>query len=186
MDRCVGVVKPHQVFEKNPSQHAADYRMIECSTGFEFLRSKDKRVECIRVDGTSDERPSVKEVQFLWTETHLTEEKVATCVTARYSGGSYLNRVELMNGCLAHAHSNLFIPCTLAGSNYTEEGLNEAKLYENLDLATDIYIDRVNGAPCGEATIELFKGSRDMHAKHLKDRRSDLVEIGRASCRERV
>ena len=32
------------------------------------------------------------------------------------SGGFYLNRVELQNGCLALGHANLFIPSTLGGS----------------------------------------------------------------------
>ena len=50
----------------------------------------DKPVDCIRVDGATDEGPSILEVQFLWTEVHLVEEKICTCLTARNSGGSYL------------------------------------------------------------------------------------------------
>ena len=45
----------------------------------------------------------------------LLRSKVATLVTTRSSGSSYLNRVELQNGCLSLAHSNTFIPSTLAG-----------------------------------------------------------------------
>ena len=30
-----------------------------------------------------------------------------------------------MNGCISKAHSNLFIPSTLTGSNKTEKGLDE-------------------------------------------------------------
>ncbi|CAB3977095.1 Chromatin modification-related YNG2 [Paramuricea clavata] len=175
IEQCAGVVKPHIAFEKNPSQHAADFRMVKTTADFEFLKSKEKPVDCIRVDGATDERPSVKEVQFLWTEVHLTEGKVYTSVTCRYSGGSFLNRVELMNGCLAHAHSNLFIPSTLSGFNLSENGLDDGKLLENLNLASDVYIDRVNGAPCGETTIKLFKGSKDKHAEYLKNRRPNLL-----------
>ena len=67
----------------------------------------------MRVDGAGDERPSHKEVAFLWAEKHLKQNHKLTCVTTRYSCGSYLNEVELMNGSLAVAHSNLYIPSTL-------------------------------------------------------------------------
>ena len=45
-------------------------------------------------------------------------------VTTRQSRGFYLNRVELLNGFLAVAHSNLFIPSTLGGAGYSEKGLD--------------------------------------------------------------
>lgn len=53
----------------------------------------------MRVDGAGEEGPSHKEVAFLWAEKHLKQNHKLTCVTNRYSGGSYLNEVELMNGC---------------------------------------------------------------------------------------
>ena len=84
--KCAGVVKPEFVFAKNPFQHAADFRMLKTTPEFEFLKSKEKPIDCIRVDGAIDERPSVKELQFLLTEVHLTEEKVFTSLTSRYSG----------------------------------------------------------------------------------------------------
>ena len=186
LEQCAGVVKPHYVFEKNPSQHAADFRMVKSSSEFEFLKSKERHVDCIRVDGALDECPSLKEVQFHWTEIHYTEDKVCSCVTSRYSGGSFLNGVELMNGCLARAHSNLFIPSTLTGSNFSENGLDETKLFENLDLATDVYIDRFDGAPCGETTIKLFKGSKDEHAEYLLSRRPNLLTFLHGSKKERT
>ena len=62
---------------------------------------------------------------FLWAEKHLKQNHKLTCVTTRHSGGSYLNKVELMNGCLAVAHSNLSIPSTLEGPVHT------AKLKKN-------------------------------------------------------
>ena len=161
------------MLDKNPAQHAADFRILESTP--ELRNSKEKPIDCIRVDGATGERPSVKEVQFLWTEVHLTEEKVCTSLTCRYSGGSFLNRVELMNGCLAHAHSNLFIPSTLSGSNLPENGLDNGKLLENLNLASYVYIDRVNGAPRGESTIKLFKGAKDENAKYLQGRRPNLL-----------
>ena len=64
-----------------------------------------KQIECIRVDGASDEGPAHEEVQFLWTERHFQKASYATLITARNSGSSYLNRVELQNGCLALAHA---------------------------------------------------------------------------------
>ena len=55
----------------------------------------NKQIDCIRVDGATDEGPSHEAVQFWWTLWHFTQENVATLVTTRSSGSSYLNRVEL-------------------------------------------------------------------------------------------
>lgn len=103
------------------------------------------------------------------------ENHYFTCVTSRHSGGSYLNAGELMNGCPAVAHSNLFIPSTLGGAVNTATGFDETQLKQNLDLASDVYISRVQGAPCGEAKIQLFKGACDEAAKSLVDRRNLLL-----------
>ena len=80
-----------------------------------------KPIESIRVDGATDEGPSHEEVQFWWTAHHLKRGNLVTLVTSRASGSSYLNRVELQNGCLALAHTNLFIPSTLGGSACDQE-----------------------------------------------------------------
>ena len=60
------------------------------------------------------------------------------------SGCSYLNCVELQNGCLALAHANLFIPSTLNGScmDTTTGEIDQEKLKANLQAATDVYIER--------------------------------------------
>jgi len=53
-----------------------------------------------------------------------------------------LNRVELQNGCLALAHTNLFIPSTLGGSVYNETSgeIDIEKVRKNLDMAASVYI----------------------------------------------
>ena len=79
------------------------------------LKHSPKEIDCIRVDGASDEGPAHEVVQYWWTEWHIAHAKVATLVTSRSSGSSYLNRVELQNGCLSLGHSNTFIPSTLEG-----------------------------------------------------------------------
>ena len=81
-------------------------------------------------------------------------------------GQATLNGVELQNGCLAVAHANLFIPFNLNGSCFDPESgkLDQEWLKVNMDTATDIYIRRCNGAPCGDAVLNLFKGS-DFNAK---------------------
>ena len=173
-ERAAGLVKDHFSFKKNPSQHAADFKFLKATQEFKDYVS-GKPVDCIRVDGATDERPSIQEVQFLWTEVHLVEEKICTCLTARNSGGSFLNRVELVNGCIARAHSNAFIPSTLNGSNFNKDGLNEEKLKENLEAATEVYIDRVQDAPFGNTTIKFFKGAHDENARYLQERREKLL-----------
>lgn len=153
----MGVVKPHFTYPKNAAQHAADLEFLQNSPDLQPWMA-NRPIDCIRVDGASDEGPSHVEVQFHWAERHVKHAKVATLVTSRHSGGSYLNRVELMNGGLSQAHANLFIPSTLSGSNYGRGGLDKVKLKQNLEIATEVYIDRVQGSSCCGSPVQLFKG----------------------------
>ena len=113
------------------------------------------------MDGASDEGPSHLEVQYWWTEWHVYNKKVATLVTTRSSGSSYLNRVELQNGCLSRGHANTFIPSTLGGScvDPVSGSIDELKLKHNIDIAIEAYVNRVDGCPCGNTILQLFKGS---------------------------
>lgn len=164
LELCAGVVKPVGLFLNNPMQHALDLEMLEESAELKSafinpLTNQRKLIECIGVDGAADEGLSHEEVQFVWTARHIVKATQVTLVTARNSGSSYLNRVELQNGCLALAHANLFIPSTLGGT-CTESGkVNKEKYKENMELATEVYINRVNGCPCGDTVIHLFKGA---------------------------
>lgn len=170
---CVGVVKAHNVHEKNPAQHAADFEKLE-----EFEETKlvlAREIECVCVDGASDEGPSHAEVQFMWTERHINHGKICTLVTSRFAGGSYLNKVELQNGCLALGHSNLFIPSTINGSNFDSNGkVDMAKLKANLQAAVDVYISVVNSAPSGGKPIQLIRGAEDNLNQKYQERRQRL------------
>ena len=147
---------------------------------------KNKPIDCIRVDGAGDEGPAHAEVQFMWTERHLEQEKVHTLVTTRCSGSSYLNRVELQNGCLAMAHSNIFIPSTIHGSNLGQSvSIDYQQLERNLDSAADVYISKCNNAPFGESSIQLLKGSRNHLAKNYKTRRPHLLRFLKGSKKEK-
>ena len=123
---CCGVVKASVEHEKSPSQHAADIRMLgtipQLSPVFRRPGGEVKEIECIHIDGGTDEGSSHVEVEFLWTECHYQQPTKVTLLTTRSSGDSFLNRVELQNGCLARGHSNLFIPSTLSGVPYNETG----------------------------------------------------------------
>ena len=163
---CVGVVKAAPIHSKNPAQHFSDLLMLSSKAELEpvfknILTKQNKEIDCIRVDGATDEGPSHEQVQYFWTEWHVRENKAVTLVTTRSSGSSYLNRVELQNGCLSLGHSNTFIPSTLAGSCIDEETgkISESKLRQNLAVAISAYISRVDGCPCGNTTIKLFEGS---------------------------
>jgi hypothetical protein len=162
LELCAGVVKPSRLFWKYPTQHMKDFEMLEDQNELKQafinpLTGKRKLVECIQVDGATDEGPSHLEIQFMWTLRHLSIPTVATIVTIRNSGSSYLNRVELQNGCLALAHSNVFIPSTLGGSCMDYGKINQHKYRLNTELETDAYISRVNGCPCGDAVIHLYR-----------------------------
>lgn len=162
---CVGVVKATGVQEKNPSQHAADLEIVENMAltrplFFKELTETHKEVECIRVDGSTDEGPSHHEVQFMWTERHVCKSTKVMLVSTRCSGDSYLNRVELQNGCLSRGHSNLFIPSTLHGSPYGSDGkIDEAKYKNNMTAAVQQYVERVDGTPCMDTKIHLSHGA---------------------------
>ncbi len=148
------------------------------------VSGEQKLVECIRVDGATDEGPSHEEVQFWWTVRHVEVAKLVTLVTARSSGSSYLNRVELQNGCMALGHANLFIPSTLGGSCISPNtgGIDKDKLKTNLELATEVYLSRVGGCPCGDATIYLFKGA---DSAELQEKRTYLQVFLKGSKRNK-
>jgi len=178
-EMCAGIVKATGVFPKNPFQHSADLEMLELTSQFKpmfFDPSTDvkKPVECFRVDGASDEGPIHDEVQFVWTERHLKRSTIACLVTARNSGSSYLNRVELQNGCLALAHVNLFIPSTLGGTcmDSNTGKINKERYDHNMELATNVYINRVNNAPCGDTVIHLYDGANS--SEHQETRKHFL------------
>ena len=176
LEYCAGVVKAQPLFTKSPAQHSADFEMLqgkeELKNVFMQPNGDCKPVLCVRVDGASDEGPSHEEVQFVWTRDHILSERLATLVTTRSSGSSFLNRVELQNGCLSRGHSNLFIPSTLSGSCIEDGNINNEILCRNLDLAIDTYISFVNKVPCGSTVIHLYKGAdstdHHMYRENLK------------------
>ena len=92
----------------------------------------------------------------------MLNNKVATIVTTRSSGSSYLNKVELMNGCISLGHSGTFIPSTLGGSCIDKSTgvVDQEKLKHNLELAISAYISRVNGCKCGDTVVNLYEGDK--------------------------
>ena len=174
-EMCAGVVKAAGVFSKNPAQHVSDIDMLEgtaeLATAFiNPVTEQQKQIECIRVDGAGDEGPSHEEVQFFWTLRHVNKQNFATLVTTRCSGCSYLNRVELQNGCLALGHANLFIPSTFGESNMDPATgqIHKERFVRNMEKATEVYINRVNGSPCGETSVHLFKGANSSANQDLR------------------
>ena len=158
---CIGIVKASGLHEKSPSQHAADLQKVEKLDVSRHIFLSDgedvaKEIECVRVDGGADE------VQFLCTERHVARPTKITMVTTRCSGDSYLNRVELQNGCLSKGHRNTFIPSTLCGSPFSERGgIDEHKYKANISAPLDQYIERVDGTPCMKTKIHLSRGVED-------------------------
>ncbi len=183
---CFGIVKASALHEKCPSQHAADLESLENIEQKKQVFFTDdngpKEIECIRVDGGMDEGPVHHEVQFLWTERHVTRSTKVTLVTTRCSGDSFLNR-ELQNGCLSRGHSNTFIPSTLCGSPYSEDGgFNEETYKANMSAAVNQYIARVDGTPCMKTVIYLSRGVEN----HIfLTRRSQLLTFLKGSKRDK-
>ena len=77
---CVGVVKARKVHEKNPAQHAADLADLETKAELQHVfnnpfTGSPNSIDCIRVDGTSDEGPGHEEVQYFWTKRHIEKRR---------------------------------------------------------------------------------------------------------------
>ena len=94
---CAGVLKAAGVFQKNPAQHSADSKMLQYQPLLQAVFDDPqsgcpKAVECIRVDGASDEGPGHEEVEFHWTSRNLEHGNFATCVSSRNNGASYVNK----------------------------------------------------------------------------------------------
>ena len=108
-------------------------------------------------------------------------------MTTRSSGSSYLNRVELQNVCLALGHSNTFIPSTINGSCYDEETgtIDQVKLRENLELAIAAYISCVDGCPCGDSNIMLFRGC-DSQENQVKNEKLSIFLKGSKRAKEKL
>ena len=187
---CAGIVKATGLYPKNPIQHSCDLEMLEQFTEFQpaFFHPETgerKQIECVRVDGASDEGPIHEEVQFVWTMRHLKYATLGTLVTTRNSGSSYLNRVELQNGCQALAHANIFIPSTLGDSCMdTKSGkVDKTKYALNMKLATEVYINRVNQCPCGDSVIHLYPGADSSKQQQM---RKFLLQFLKGSKKEKT
>ena len=178
----VGMVKaPGVLHEKTATQHLADLYCLKEKPEMDVC-FEGKTIDCIRVDGGADEGPSHLEVQFRWTEWHLTEGRELTLVTTRNSGASCYNLVELQNGVVGRAHANLFIPSTLCGSPETETGrVSQERLEENMEAALQVYLGRVNDIPFGSSVIKLYRDATDKRATELKEQRQNLLVYLRGS-----
>lgn len=58
-----GIVKPHMLYPKNPSQHSVALLMLQKKPEFELCMD-NKSIDCFRVDGATDEGPGHDEIQF--------------------------------------------------------------------------------------------------------------------------
>ena len=77
-----------------------------------FHNSEPKPIDCIRVDGAADEGHHMKKHNS-GGQRDIDQKKIATLITTRSSGSSYLNRVELQMGVWP-MDTVTYIPSTLA------------------------------------------------------------------------
>jgi hypothetical protein len=184
--KIAGVVRSVKVDKKNAAQHLADLEMLREDTDFKsvFFRKdgEEKEIDFIRVDGGGDESPSHIETQFHWAEWHLKHKKLATLVTTRYSGGSFLNEQ------LSRAATNLFIPSTINGPNKdpTTGQMDDDRLRSNMEAAKQIYIDRVNNTSFKGCQIKLVLCNTSVVANELQDRREYILKYLKATPRQKI
>ena len=86
-------------------------------------------------------------------------------VTSRFSRGSYLNKVDLQNGCLSVGHSN----------KDAMGQIDKEKQKENLEAATYVYISAVDGSSCCGTKIHFTKGATGSTANSYEERRENLI-----------
>jgi hypothetical protein len=161
--RAIGVVKPSFLFNKLAFQHFMDTEhILRTIVGTDGLFEKEHFVW--RQDRGADCGPDKIDMQFSAALIQYLFRFRTVWVTARWPGGSYLNAVERMNGCLKMAESLLYIPSTLKGPNYTtdKEWLmtphGRKRLRDNLEAAATVYKKHMESARvCGE-TLELTDG----------------------------
>ena len=70
----------------------------------------------------------------------------------------------------------MFIPSTLAGSCIDTGEVNKQKLEENMNLAIDAYISQVDGCPCGETQIQLFRGADSSELQSVREKLHVLLK----------
>jgi hypothetical protein len=152
-DASISVVKSNACHPKSPAQHYRD--LVETvqtdevvADRFKGADGQPKQIEFYRVDGGSDEGPSHIVVQYYHALRHLTRGVLLSLVTARHSGGSFLNNVERLNGSQGMAASNLFIPTTLLGSNSNDRGeIDDEKVSKSMLAGIRlVYLPHVDGA----------------------------------------
>jgi len=73
----------------------------------------------------------------------------------------------------------MYIPSTLAGScldpqsgclNPQSGMRSENKLKQNLSIAVDVCISRVNGCPCGDTTIYLYSSAESGNSQDKREK----------------
>ena len=94
--------------------------------------------------------------------------------------------LELQNGSLLVARSNVFTASTIHGSDFGQSGaIDYHELKRNVGRAADVYISKCNNAPFGESSIRLFKGSKNYLAKKFKSGRCHLTTFFKGSEKEK-
>eukprot|EP00966_Prymnesium_polylepis_P170665 3945233-Prymnesium_polylepis.1 len=120
-ERCLAVVKADRLSPSTPTQHYADFYMLQekARSGSDLQEiyftpeGKVKPIVQLEVDGGADENPMGRETRFLQTELLMggpflkKEDRRAQAGTCtREAGGSALNKVERLNGEMTQAATN--------------------------------------------------------------------------------
>ena len=198
-DRCLAVVKADKLAPSTPSQHYADFYMLQHKAFDDselrpIFFGPDGRVKPkvqLEVDGGADESPSGRETQFLQTELLmggplLLEEKRRSYAgtTTRESFGSAKNKVERLNGEMTRAASGFHAlptddvvgPLRDAATGQFDQSQLEALWREH----TEQYRLLLDGK-CGlnDSSLAAFHGATEAsceEAKILLKRRPVLLE----------
>jgi len=61
----------------------------------------------------------------------------------------------------------------------TTGAIDQEKLRTNIELAMEVYINRVNNSPCGDTQIHLFKGA---NSTEFQEQRQSLLIFLKLAC----
>ena len=198
-ERFVATVKADRLAPSTPTQHAADFYMLqemakapssELHSIFYSASGTVKPKVQLEVDGGYDENPTGRETQFLQTELllggpKLEKEKRRAQVGSmtREAGGSAKNKVERLNGeeTSASAGFHATINDTVVGDLYdfATGQVDQEQLKACWEQVTEEYRSTLDGAPALGGRLSAFHGATEAscpEAAELLARRPILLK----------
>ena len=143
------------------TDYVTPYPSVLQTSCYNFSSTENTRETCVGVVKAHSLFPKNAAQHAADLEMLQHKQELATAFINPHTGAFKAIECARVDGASDEGPSHLEIPSTLNGSCYSEETgkVDDKLLHRNLELATEIYIQRCNGCPCGSTTIHLYKGA---------------------------